>query len=39
MLCPKIMASAYFLLIAVENVKAFPVMCFLPGSQVKLYYK
>ena len=35
-LCPEIVASAYFLLIALKNVKAFSVMFFLPGSQVEL---
>lgn len=36
---PEIMACAYFLLIALENIKAFPDMCFLPKSQIELYYK
>lgn len=33
---PEIMACAYFLLIALENIKAFPDMCFLPKSQIEL---
>ena len=33
---PEIVACAYFLLIALENIKAFPDMCLLPRSQIEL---